>query len=294
MGLSIISIMLFHLRFVSIFPFSLFYNFGHFGVDMFFFLSGFGLVFSLKKNSSPKVFYTKRLKRLFYPIVFCGIIKYILSYTLYPFNVSPRGISTLVGLDLWFFKPLICFYLVAPFAYFLFKRTSAAIISISTLFICIALLILFPNNLNYIIEWSIARFPAFILGMSVAMGWTPKIIIRYGWILAICAYIFGEYLVSKFPFASYQHTFTILSFSLPSIAYYISIFIDKFRESVFYTSVTFCGLISLEIYLWHEYIYTICDYTITNRYFAFIAAISASILIAYSCNKILKKILAFT
>ena len=52
MGLSMLSIMLFHQYLSSVFPFNFFHNFGYWGVDVFLFLSGAGLVYSLNKNTT--------------------------------------------------------------------------------------------------------------------------------------------------------------------------------------------------------------------------------------------------
>jgi peptidoglycan/LPS O-acetylase OafA/YrhL len=57
-------------------PFQSVFNIGDAGVDVFLFLSGFGLYFSLQKNSSALVFYKKRLLRilpsfLLFSIVLC-------------------------------------------------------------------------------------------------------------------------------------------------------------------------------------------------------------------------------
>ena len=58
-----LSIMLFHQYFTSAAPFNLFHHFGYWGVEVFLFLSGMGMVHSIEKNSL-KVYYKRRLLRL--------------------------------------------------------------------------------------------------------------------------------------------------------------------------------------------------------------------------------------
>lgn len=75
MGIAMISVMLFHQYFTSVIPFNLFHNFGSWGVDVFLFLSGMGIVRSLN-NNSLKVYYLRRLKRILPSCILCGSIKY--------------------------------------------------------------------------------------------------------------------------------------------------------------------------------------------------------------------------
>jgi len=63
MGIAMIAIMLFHQYFTSVFPFNAFHNFGYWGVDVFLFLSGMGLVKSLN-NNPLKIFYAHRFYRI--------------------------------------------------------------------------------------------------------------------------------------------------------------------------------------------------------------------------------------
>ena len=85
MGLSMVFIMLFHQYFTSVFPFNLFHNYGHWGVDVFLFLSGMGLVNSLEKNSI-KDYYKRRFMRLVPSCIFCGSLKYLVWWTLMKFS----------------------------------------------------------------------------------------------------------------------------------------------------------------------------------------------------------------
>lgn len=52
--------------------------FGSIGVEIFLFLSGMGLFFSMRKNENVLCFYKKRLKRLSVPYVLIGGIYWII------------------------------------------------------------------------------------------------------------------------------------------------------------------------------------------------------------------------
>lgn len=64
MGLAIIWIFIFHSGPIGSDAYDSFQEFGFGGVDIFIFLSAFGLCFSLEKDSSVLAFYYRRLKRI--------------------------------------------------------------------------------------------------------------------------------------------------------------------------------------------------------------------------------------
>ena len=58
-------IMILHFVFYSIVPLGFVAQYGYAGVEIFMFVSGFGLYFSLDKNPSLLIFYRRRLLRIF-------------------------------------------------------------------------------------------------------------------------------------------------------------------------------------------------------------------------------------
>ena len=136
MGIAMVSIMLFHQPFIwskyDVF-FRFFRFFGHFGVDIFLFLSGFGIAFSLKKNKLYK-FYKKRFDRIVPICFFCGLIKYLIC-TLSPsltFHVS-RSWKMLFGFDLWFIRFILICYIVSPLIYWIIKHYGCIIMIVIAL-----------------------------------------------------------------------------------------------------------------------------------------------------------------
>ncbi len=109
-----------------------FYNsvFGSIGVEIFLFLSGMGLCFSMKRDPRLGNFYRKRLKRLLLPYAVCGlffwgirdfiILKtgfkgFLMDFTLLSFWLE--GVKTL-----WYIALLLLLYVVYPLLYFFFSR----------------------------------------------------------------------------------------------------------------------------------------------------------------------------
>ncbi len=122
MGIAMVSVMLFHEGWINWTPFVAFRICGHLGVDIFLFLSGFGLVYSLRKHTVTD-FYKRRICRILPLCVFCGTIKYLLcQYGGDLFFYKHISWLTIIGLDLWFLADLWVFYLFAPFIYNLTLR----------------------------------------------------------------------------------------------------------------------------------------------------------------------------
>lgn len=122
MGISIIAVTLFHFCFfteryqlANINVFKLF-QFGYLGVDMFLFLSAYGLCYSKKKNTIAS-FYKSRFKRI-YPLYIVFLILLAAFNTdeyLKIFILQPTGLSMFVkyGVE-WYIPALTCMYISFP------------------------------------------------------------------------------------------------------------------------------------------------------------------------------------
>lgn len=132
----------FHLLAVRPFDFcnTLFSYFGHYGVQVFIFISGFGLTISmLHRQRTWAVFVGERLRKI-YPILFTGIIVYFFSYlllrgelishhiliqlfykVLFIHTLLPEEGTELVG-PWWFFGLIVQLYLLFPLLYNLIKK----------------------------------------------------------------------------------------------------------------------------------------------------------------------------
>ena len=127
MGFAILSIILFHfamygnlLRFQAI---DFLFGKGYLGVDVFFFLSAYGLCYSLNKYST-KEFYIRRLKKLF-PVYLLFLAFLFLAFPasrgsswILTSIYQITGLSMFVKLDIeWFIPALILLYAVFPLLY---------------------------------------------------------------------------------------------------------------------------------------------------------------------------------
>ncbi len=268
MGLSMVFIMLFHQYFTSVFPFNLFHNYGHWGVDVFLFLSGMGLVNSLEKNSI-KDYYKRRFMRLVPSCIFCGSLKYLVSILLGVIVVNyskdiTLSIWALASLDLWFIPTIIIFYLIFPILYYLLREWR--------LFSFLCLVVLFFLNeltlrplvgLNWespvgVVSWTLERLPVFAYGIFVSIN--RNIIgkrICFSFLFLLTA-VFLKLIEKKGMTASFMEVeqaclFLSLTMGVPALIMVFVRFLEKIPKGI-YNSISFLGVYSLEIYLVHEFI----------------------------------------
>ena len=118
MGWSILWIMMLHFTFNQITPLGFVAQYGFAGVEIFLFVSGLGLFYSLERDKDLGFFYKKRLFRIFPTYYFLGIFASlslfhddILSYF---FRYTTIGFWTGGIYWEWYIPSLIILYLLVP------------------------------------------------------------------------------------------------------------------------------------------------------------------------------------
>jgi peptidoglycan/LPS O-acetylase OafA/YrhL len=181
-GLAILSVIFAHIGyFLStdhgfLFPLSIISGVG---VNLFLFLSGFGLTVSELKEKLPLgEFYKKRLLKLFIPFWIVIIAFFLLDFFLLHISYGSLYIAqSLVGFfpradlfidinsPLWFFTPILFYYLVFPF--FFYKKSpllTAVLIYLSSYFI-IQLKLPVTEDVLHLYQLHLLAFP---LGVALA------------------------------------------------------------------------------------------------------------------------------
>ena len=304
MGLSMLSIMLFHQYFTSTIPFNAFHNFGYWGVDVFLFLSGMGLVRSLEKNPLL-AYYIRRFKRIIPSCILCGTTKYII-FLLLGSSVSiledglKMGWWSLVSLDLWFIPTIIIFYAISPALYRLLCK--CPVIALTAICICMLIngLTLRPiigfdwNSPSGVFSYTIERMPVFAVGMFVSTrkNWINDKI-PYSSLFLFAA--IGLLLLEKSGFSFHVHQayiYIALTLGMPSLIM-VNISFLKILPDIFKTCITFFGICSLELYLVHEFIFWSLkiNFVDVNPWLLLPSSILLSCLAAYICKFTIKKIL---
>lgn len=168
MGLCICIIMLYHHSLFHIIPG---HCFGCLGVDIFLFVSGFGLYYALQKSTQNKqpllLFYKRRFMRIMPAAIIAGIL------LRWNFRLDSIGSwLNFTGLGLWYIRTLLILYLLSPlFYYIIIKQKKIYILLIITL-CAIGVSALTPTVFESVftiesmtVNWTLARTPAFFLGM---------------------------------------------------------------------------------------------------------------------------------
>lgn len=266
MGLAMLSVMLFHQYFTSVIPFNAFHNFGNWGVDVFLFLSGMGLVRSLEKYPLP-IYYKRRLKRIIPSCFICGTSKYIV-FLLLGSSVAvlkdglKMGWWSLMSFDLWFIPTILILYIISPLLHRLLCKwpgITLAVISIAMLINGLTLRPLIGFNWTSpegVLSHTIERLPVFAIGMFVAVRqkWIDnKIHYSILFLLIAVSIIF----LAKSGVRFHGHTaysFLTLAYGVPALIianiYFLKILPDILKQFVIFT-----GKYSLELYLVHEFIF---------------------------------------
>ena len=307
MGLSILSIMLFHQYFIKNPIFSIFHNYGYWGVDVFLFLSGIGLVRSIESYSTSR-FYSRRFFRIIPSCIFCGVIKYV-AFVLMLSSLGHLKLGlhlgwwSVVSLDLWFVYTIILLYLFSPFIYKCLVK-----IPILTIVIVIAMFLMngffVRDNVGYnwfspigIISWSLERLPVFVWGMTIAIykNINKDKIVYYSFVslfFAIILVAIQKYIMPD-AIGGRAVIFTFLSFGILAVVI-VNIQLLKRIPSIIVSIFNFLGILSLELYLVHEFLFNIfllknnC-----NSYVLFLISFLFSILVAYLCKFVIDKFLVF-
>lgn len=178
MGIAMIMVIVFHFFCWIYNPLGPF-NKGHIGVDIFLFLSGYGLCRSYEKKPLS-IFYMNRLKRI-YPI-YCVSVLCIGIYLIYInewepsdvlLNLTTLGYYVNGGVNRfdWYLESLFTIYLAFPLLYMLGRSRIAGAAAV----FLIAAIVLYYNDIDWWYDCLISRIWIFVLGIVYARPIKPRL-----------------------------------------------------------------------------------------------------------------------
>ena len=200
----------------------LFSYLGHYGVQIFIFISGVGLALSMQNRSRNwGVFMVERLKKL-YPLMIIGFIFFffvtiignwkLLDWVeyrefvykllfLHTFNITKNSAVSLSG-PWWFFGLIFQLYVLFPLLFKVIKKYNikafAVICLISFVWLYISQFVYSPKAGIYLLHNAPGHLPVFALGILFALN--PEKRIHFVWvILAFVLFILGNFYKSFFP-----------------------------------------------------------------------------------------------
>ena len=274
MGWSILWIMMLHFRFLQIAPIGFIAQYGFAGVEIFMFVSGLGLYYSLDKDDHLLPFYRKRLLRIFPTYYILGIFFSIFIYhdtiPTYLFRFTTFGYWTNGIFAEWYIPAIVFLYLLAPFFKQLFtsqRLVYAALLAFAIL-IASVLLVERDNLIDTRFYFLLYRIPAFLLGMACAYWIKNNASTKYYYLIALLGipafiWLFPQhhvvyrykYLSLLFLMPCFIMVFCTISKLIPLLNRGIAQMGNASLEIYLIQGIIFCAIINGELVVptqWHD------------------------------------------
>lgn len=259
---------------------------GDCGVDIFMFLSGFGLYFSYEKCKSKLEFYKKRVLRIVPTVVFLlaafAILKDFTQGKHITTIIHPGYYFFSIYANYWFIGAILLFYTLFPFISFYVKRNARLFSVVSVLFSLAGITCIHFLNVGLLGQLVVylARFPIFVLGAVFAHN--QNLLSCRKTLVLSC--LFSIPLLIFLP-KDYQR---MMYFPL---ALFVSILLPQFFNKFPSPLVSFLnkmGKISLEFYLIHVFLFGMgmIDYLSSKLCINVYISILLSFIIVLICSQL--------
>lgn len=265
--------------------------FGHYGVQLFIFISAYGLAVSFsKKPCSWGRFILDRLTKL-YSLLLTAIIIYFFAMivlekrllSIYDWNeigYKLLFIHTLIpesGLSLngpwWFFGLIFQLYLLFPLLFKLIKKYTwkafVSVLILSYVFIYISFFVYQPNEHVSFMQNAPGHLPEFALGIFFALNKDKKINPLFV-VSALVLFVLGNFFEAFFPFSFLSLTLLLLVF-----IDFIKPYIEKTKLA--YRILIYFGEISMLLFAVHAFFRPPFIY-LNNQWNSFYGALFAALL----------------
>lgn len=240
---------------------------GGLGVDIFLFLSGMGMWFSLKKieNKPWLSWLKKRYVRVLLPYLLITIpvfsIKAILndwSFGLFVWRLSTLSFWT-EGWGAWFVSLIIVLYLVTPGLFNLFsgKRKWSWLIILVVLTWSFSILPINGGCFNNI-QFGVTRIPCYLIGLASAEEIMKGTKVSTARVLAFCVIMLAAALTLKLVLGIFVSLFWIEGLLLLFVSTQLIHLIHN--RNYLMKSLDFMGMISLESYLTNVFVLSFFSY----------------------------------
>ncbi|MEA5014501.1 MAG: acyltransferase [Candidatus Limiplasma sp.] len=239
---------------------------GYGGVDIFFFLTGFGLYHSLGKSQELSGYWKRRMGRIlpaYLPLILCYLLVMYPTYGLRATQAVRGALGNLLMVGFWFGTPrlfnwyvsaLAVFMLLAPLLYALLSKSpkpgrTLAFLLAWAFFLGLCLI----GDERYM---GVSRLPIFLLGMAFAMDWRPalgalakRLLLALSFFagLAVLLLCFARYPELLNDYGMYWHPFALIT---PPLCLFLSFLLSKADKARrLFAPLRALGRASFEIYL---------------------------------------------
>ena len=302
MGIAIIGVILFHsnIKLGSVNPF---YT-GYGGVDIFLFLSGYGLYFAYSKGKEFFPFYRKRFMRVFPTYAVIVLISMLcfgkFSFAKYLLNLSTIGFWIHKNYFEWYVPSLFIFYLLFPFLYRLLNKSIALYGVVLLSATCLLATIRIALNLDEMLMLFIIRIPVFSLGViwgkwayeKKELNSKAKSLVYISFIIGLILLFLSIHYFSEadsWKYGYYWYPFILIT---PGLCVLISNILEKTNTKIVNGTLYFLGTLSLELYLFHikvfEHASSIASYFHISRIYILGLALVIIIPLSLAVSKMAK------
>lgn len=243
-------------------------------VDIFMFLSGFGIYHSLSKNDNPLRFFQRRMSRLL-PSYLPFIVLYCVFSLAVGWMNKFQALGNLTtfgwwgqqgGQFNWYIPTIIGMYLFSPLFYHVIKAYGR-----KSLWVIPLLFLIETGAIGSSLMIGVSRFPIYFLGMYLGKEamkerqLSRRHLIVSG-LLLVVSMVGLFYLVKRHPnslsrFGFWWHPFLL---STPGCLYFTTWCLEKHEKwgitRWINRALGFLGSRSFEIYLWHLMVYSVALY----------------------------------
>jgi peptidoglycan/LPS O-acetylase OafA/YrhL len=241
---------------------------GYGGVDIFFFLTGYGLTHSLSRSGNLRDYWHRRMRRIlpaYLPLILCWLAVMLPGYGLSTVQAIRSAVGNVLLLGYWLQVPkmfnwygsaLLLFLCLAPLVHGLLSKSEKPMRTLLWMLALVGLAGLCCVGLDQYM--AISRLPVFILGMAFAMDWgdqsriSPMLKrIAYGLSFALglslvllCHARYPELLLD---YGMYWHPFVLMT---PPLCVFLAFLFHKAEKArAVFAPLRWMGRASFEIYL---------------------------------------------
>lgn len=308
MGIAILWVIIFHsdLGFsIDCIPIRFIFLSGFGGVDIFFFLSSFGLYYASQKKEPLFQFYFNRFIRIIPAFVFIVFVDSLFSADFNVFNL-PKSFFDLelwksASVKYWFVSFICLFYLFFPLYLKIFNKSPYLTTGLSIIFTFLLIFISFKYFRPGISLLFFTRIPILSLGVLFAMlsqkANLPSENINYVCLVSLLIGLVILYLyIFIYPIqALFGGQWLVFVLIVPSFSVLLTSLLDKVKmDNKLLLPLTFLGGISLELYLMHVCLFSRMqvwsDYFNVNFIVMTIIVILLSIFLSFLLSKVTNKI----
>ena len=233
-------------------------EYANLGVDVFLFLSGFGLYYSFSRDPNWLSFYKKRAIRILPCLILVSAIWYLLinhsGIREWIYHASLLAFFREGDRIYWFFAVLIPLYIAYPVIHWILEKLhsiGAVLMVAAVVVFCVVFSRFYPTLFSFW-EIAIARIPVFICGAWMAPAIKQGKTISTVWIwVSLAAFIARNAVMYLLPVNVTVERFLFWPLAV-SVVMMVSWLDGKLKHGAVYRALVWLGGLSMEIYLLQE------------------------------------------